>query len=53
MIRFCLFLGPALFDHSHKHLIDTIRQRDTVAFIDAVESGQVNFESFNSLSKKF
>ncbi|VDK59163.1 unnamed protein product [Anisakis simplex] len=30
------------FERSHRHLIDAIRQRDTDALIDAVESGQVN-----------
>uniref|UniRef100_A0A158Q903 E3 ubiquitin-protein ligase n=1 Tax=Elaeophora elaphi TaxID=1147741 RepID=A0A158Q903_9BILA len=30
------------FDRSHRHLIDAIRQRDTDALIDAVESGQVD-----------
>ncbi|VDO30756.1 unnamed protein product, partial [Onchocerca flexuosa] len=34
--------GPNLFDRSHRHLIDAIRQRDTDALIDAVESGQVD-----------
>uniref|UniRef100_A0A0M3I707 E3 ubiquitin-protein ligase n=1 Tax=Ascaris lumbricoides TaxID=6252 RepID=A0A0M3I707_ASCLU len=30
-----------VFERSHRHLIDAIRQRDTDALIDAVESGQV------------
>uniref|UniRef100_A0A915PQB4 E3 ubiquitin-protein ligase n=1 Tax=Setaria digitata TaxID=48799 RepID=A0A915PQB4_9BILA len=34
--------GPNSFDRSHRHLIDAIRQRDTDALIDAVESGQVD-----------
>ncbi|EFO28334.2 hypothetical protein LOAG_00153 [Loa loa] len=33
--------GPN-FDRSHRHLIDAIRQRDTDALIDAIESGQVD-----------
>ncbi|KHN87505.1 E3 ubiquitin-protein ligase HECTD1 [Toxocara canis] len=31
-----------VFERSHRHLIDAIRQRDTDALIDAVESGQVD-----------
>lgn len=34
--------APSGFDRSHRHLIDAIRQRDTDALIDAVESGQVD-----------
>ncbi|CAG9534153.1 unnamed protein product [Cercopithifilaria johnstoni] len=34
--------GPNSLDRSHRHLIDAIRQRDTDALIDAIESGQVD-----------
>ncbi|KAK6110532.1 HECT-domain (ubiquitin-transferase) family protein [Brugia pahangi] len=34
--------GPNSFDRSHRHLIDAIRQRDTDALIDAIESGQID-----------
>ncbi|VDN05396.1 unnamed protein product [Thelazia callipaeda] len=34
--------GSNFFDRSHRHLIDAIRQRDTDALIDAVDSGQVD-----------
>jgi hypothetical protein len=37
-------LGGSGFDKTHRHLIDAIRQRDTDALIDAVESGTVIFE---------
>ncbi|MFH4979391.1 hypothetical protein AB6A40_006100 [Gnathostoma spinigerum] len=34
--------GSGGLDRSHRHLIDAIRQRDTDALIEAVESGQVD-----------
>lgn len=44
MTKFHFFSGPNSFDRSHRHLIDAIRQRDTDALIDAIESGQVSFQ---------
>ncbi|MCP9265968.1 HECD1 [Dirofilaria immitis] len=42
MVLLCEGRSPNSFDRSHRHLIDAIRQRDTDALIDAVESGQVD-----------
>lgn len=42
-LSFLASLSTANVDHTHRQLIDAIRQRDTKALIEAVENGLVMF----------